>query len=165
MSLNYPISKVTNRRIHMDEEKTDRKKYREFENKVREVLGTPEESRKKVGQTLSRLQKDYHLKLPAETLKAYGIEEKFKMTFKNSWWQLVVAVILFKPMEIILTIVTLYVLYVLDLSLSTQLQEDLKDFITVVSLILMILLARHLAHQSWKRKQKRASPSRASITN
>ncbi len=137
----------------MHKESTDRDNYRELDNKVREVLGTQEGGRKKTGETLSRLQKDYNLQLPAETLKAYAIEKKFRMTFANSWWQWLVAVLLFKPVEIVLTIATLYVLYIFDLSLDTEVQKDLRDIIVIVSVILMIFLARHLSRQSWKRNQ------------
>ena len=79
--------------------------------------------------------------------------EKFKMTFKNSWWQYLVAILLFKPIVIVLEIIVLYILASLNLSLNTDLQIDIRNAIYVLSLAIIIFLARHLAYQSWKRRQ------------
>lgn len=130
---------------------------RELENKVYEVLGEPGEAKKKVGQILSEMQTEYNLALPKETLRAYGMnEEKFKMTFKNSWWQCLIAILLFKPIVIVLEIIVLYILSSLNLSPDTDLQMDIRDGIYMLTLALTIFLARHLAYRSWKRKQLRS---------
>ncbi len=127
---------------------------RELEDKVDEVLGKPGEAKQRVGQMLSKMRTEYNLDLPQETFKTYGIkEERFKMTFKNSWWQCLIAILLFRPIVIVLEIIVLYILAVSNLSLSPDLQMDIRDGIYVLTLALTIFLARHLTYRSWKRKQ------------
>lgn len=126
---------------------------RDLERRTYEVLGRPGEAKQKVGQLLSEMQNEYNLNLPEGLLKNYGIEEKFKMTFKNSWLQCLIAILLFKPIVIVLEIIVVYILAAFNLSVSTDLQMDIRDGIYVLTLALTIFLARHLAYRNWKRKQ------------
>jgi len=123
----------------------------DFDRKVRNVLGTSEDSKRKVGESLSALAHDYHIDLPDKTKQAYGIERKFKMTFANSWWQCLVALLLYIPVVKLITIAALLALYAIGLSGNASLTQDVQDFGFIIALPLMYLLARHLSYQSWKR--------------
>jgi len=86
---------------------------------------------------------------------------EFKMTFKNSFWQCCVALLCFKPIQLILAIV-LVVTATSIFGDSSELSQDLINFSNIVALILVVWLARYLAKQSWLRKQKKAA---ATATN
>ena len=46
----------------------------DLDRKVHELLGTPEEARDRVAQSLSKLHDDYGVKIPEATAKAYGLK-------------------------------------------------------------------------------------------
>ena len=85
-----------------------------------------------------------------------GEANKFKMTFKNSFWQCCIALLCFKPIQLILAVV-LVVTATSIFGDSSELAQDLINFSNVVALILVVWLARYLAKQSWLRKQKKAA--------
>ncbi|MEK7585408.1 MAG: hypothetical protein AAB455_02765 [Patescibacteria group bacterium] len=78
---------------------------------------------------------------------------KFKMTFKNSWWQCLVAIFLFKPIGMITTIVIISAFS--GVGLTGEIGQDIEDISNIIAIILVLWLARYLSKKTWERKQKK----------
>ena len=86
--------------------------------------------------------------------------KKFKMTFKNSFWQCCIALLCFKPIQLVLA--SILVVTATSISgYSSELTQDLINFSNIFALILVVWFARYLAKQSWLRKQKKAAATAA----
>src|SRR5271157_540907 len=82
--------------------------------------------------------------------------KNFKMTFNNSFWQCCIALLCFKPIQLI--IATMLVVTATSISgYSSEITQDLINFSNIIVFILVAWLARYLAKQSWLRKQKKAA--------
>jgi hypothetical protein len=76
-------------------------------------------------------------------------ENKFKMSFKNSWWQCLVA--LFVSWILIRTII----ISVLVFSHVGLENADISSISNIVALIFAVWFARYLSRKTWERKQSK----------
>ena len=75
-------------------------------------------------------------------------QNKFKMTFSNSWWQCLVALLLYYPARA----VVIFPLVFSHIGLS---DKDISSFANIIGLVFVIWFAHRLSYSTWKKKQKR----------
>lgn len=82
-------------------------------------------------------------------------KEKFKMTFANSWWQWIVALVVMVPIRGILAFISLLIVSLFNLPDSESLGKDLASIVNIASLLIAIWMAFKLSRQTWEKKQKK----------
>jgi len=73
-------------------------------------------------------------------------QNKFKMTFKNSWWQCLVALLV---SWLIVRTVVISILVFSHVGLG---DEDISSAGAIVALIFAVWFARYLARKTWQKK-------------
>jgi hypothetical protein len=82
--------------------------------------------------------------------------KKFKMTFQNSFWQCCIALLCFKPIQLVIAVI-LAVFVTSFLGYSAELNKNLISLSNVFALGFVSWLAWYLAKRSWLRRQNKAA--------
>ena len=77
-------------------------------------------------------------------------EEKFKMTFKNSWWQCLFALLLIKPFQVVIAFLLIFAVSFFDLPDTAELGTDMVAVANIGALALSAWLAYYLSYRGWK---------------
>jgi len=80
--------------------------------------------------------------------------EEFKLTFANSFWWFVLALVLAYFLRILIEMILFLGAALLNINLSTH---DAVDISTLAALLLAIALGRELAYRAWKRSHEALS--------
>lgn len=75
--------------------------------------------------------------------------QKFKMTFKNSWWQCLVSLLV---SWLLIRTIVIAVFVFSHIGLADQ---DITRAGNILALIFAVWFAYYFSHRSWKKKQKK----------